>query len=153
MTYLTFQNKLFSLRIIHFLIYLHQKYQFSYVKTMCAQNVFFVVVPFLCTGMWVSAHRILSNSFNMYKKNCFLYSSTLLPPPKFVKISYTLPGGLDLLTGVWLSAHPHFIKCIHFLQNRCFLVTVLHFYHSQYLPKSYKFSHTLPSPVTPNSPT
>ena len=93
MAYLTFQNRLFSSRIIHFLIYLHQKYKFSYGKTMTAQAVFIVVDPLLCTGMWVSAHRIFLNLFKMYKKAVFDDSSTLLPPPKISQILLYSPRG------------------------------------------------------------
>ena len=81
------------MRVIHFLIYLYQKHKFSYGKTMTAQAGCFVVDPFLCTGMWVSAHRILSNSFNIYKKAVFADSSTLLPPPKISQILLYSPRG------------------------------------------------------------
>ena len=100
-TYNAFQNRLFSLRIIHFLIYLHQKYQFSYGKTMTAQNLSFVVEPFCCTGMWVSAHHIFLNLFKIYKKAVFADRRVTLGTPIICQyLLYSPREGLYLLTGV-----------------------------------------------------
>ena len=141
MTYLTFQTRLFSLRIIHFLIYLHQKHQFSYGKTKRPQNGFIVVVPLLCTGMWVSAHRIFLNLCKMYNKAVFADSSTLLPPPKISQILLYSARGAGFAdrrvafgTSTFYQIHTFFIKKLFFVDSSTLLPP----------PRPPKFSYTLP---------
>ena len=84
---------------------------------MTAQTGSFVVVPLLCTGMWVSAHRIFLNLFKMYKKIVFADSSTLLPPPKINQILLYSPRGAGFAdrrvtfgTSKFYQIHTIFIK-------------------------------------------
>ena len=78
---------------------------------MTTQNGFIVVVPFCCTGMWVSAHRILSNSFTIYEKAVFL-----LTVPHFYH-PQNLSNSPILSQGGWICWQACGFRHIHILSN------------------------------------